>query len=247
VNGMQRRRKEPERRGRWLSAVLAVSFFAGLGVAGVLGVRYLTDPARLPLRTIRVEDHFRHLDRAELQRALTAAVDGGFFGVDLEKVRQAALRLPWVAEARVTRIWPDRLQVEIVEQEPVARWNDRGLVNGEGEVFYPEEGERLVLPLRFRGPEGKAPQMLSFYRDVQPGFRRRNMEIRELLLDRRGEWRLKLGDGVQVVVGREQQRYRIERLLDVYAVLGRAGRAVHRIDLRYEQGFAVAWQPEEKG
>jgi len=245
VSGARRKRKEVL--ARRLSAALAMLFFVGLGVAGVLGVRYLTDPARLPLRTIRVEDHFRHLDRAELQRALTAAVDGGFFGVDLEKVRQAALRLPWVAGARVTRIWPDRLQVEIVEQVPVARWNDGGLVNGNGEVFYPKGGKGLALPLRFRGPEGKAAQMLAFYRDVQPGFRRRNLEIRELMLDRRGEWRLKLDDGLLVVVGREQQQYRIERLLDAYAVLGQAGRNLRRIDLRYEQGFAVAWRPEEKG
>lgn len=245
---MNNRRKNRERRRtkRWLS----LGLLAGFVLVSVLVVnqtlRYLMDPARLPIRTIRIENEFRHLDRAALQRTLGAAVDGSFFGVDLKQVRDAALSLPWVAEAQVTRVWPDRLLVKVREQVPVASWNGKGLMNPEGEVFYPEGAQRLKLPLHFRGPEGKAAEMLAFYHRVQPGFRARDLRIRKVELDRRGEWRLGLDGGLAIVVGRERKNFRIERLLGVYAVLNQEKRSMERIDLRYEQGFAVRWRGERK-
>ena len=242
---MSRRRSQPSSRLR-NSLLLLTAFVVVTGGLLVAVVDYLRDPANLPIRTIRIENEFRHLDRTALQKTLGAAVDGGFFSVDLGRVREAALSLPWVAEARVTRVWPDRLLVEVTEQLALARWNDDGLVNAKGEVFRPREAGRPSLPLHFRGPEGKAAEMLGFYRRIAPAFRQRGLRIRSVELDPRGEWRLGLRDGMVVVVGREQKDFRIERLLGVYAVLANNERKIGRIDLRYEQGFAVRWR-EGKG
>jgi cell division protein FtsQ len=137
--------------------------------------------------------------------------------------------------------------VQIEEQEPVAHWNDRGLVNERGEVFYPGSGSMPTLALRFEGPEEKAPQMLAFYDDLRRRLQRQGLRAVRLELDRRGEWRLKLANGVTLVVGRENPLYRLERLLGAYPVLRREGREIRRIDLRYEQGFAVAWREQKKG
>ncbi len=237
---MRRGRGNAESRIRaWWAPLL---FLALVAVGGVVLHRWLMDPQRWPVRTVGIQDNFRHLDRRELQQALVAAVDGSFFGVDLQAVRAAALALPWVAEARVRRIWPDRLEVEITEQTPVARWNDDGLVNLRGEVFKPRKVEAAPL-VHFRGPEGKAGEMLEFYRGAAPLFARRGLHIGEIRLDRRGEWRLQLDPGPMVVVGRERTAFRIRRLLEVHPVLVREqeGRPMRRIDLRYDQGFAVAW------
>ena len=244
--GKRKRKRPAGRNRRWASLGLLGGFTLLLVLATQQGVRYLMDPANLPIRNIRIENRFRHLDRAVLQQRLAAAVDGGFFGVDLERVREAVLGLPWVAGARVTRVWPDKLLVEVEEQVPVARWNSDGLVNAGGEVFYPERKDDLALSLRFRGPVGKAGEMLAFYRRVQPGFRARGLEIREVGLDRRGEWYLGLEGGTTIMVGRDRKGPRIERLLGVYAVLNGEQRTIDRIDLRYEQGFAVRWRDGRK-
>ncbi len=240
-------KRDRQRRSRRLSLLLVMLFFAGLVAVGGVSYRYLADPMRMPVRTIRVENHFRHLDRIELQRVLSAAVDGGFFSVDLEKVRSAALSLPWVAEARVRRVWPDRLQVKIVEQNPLARWNDKALVNAAGEIFRPRKLPRDLPKLRLRGPDDQTRRMIRFYQQIVPRLARRGMGIQELVLDKRGEWRLLLNRGVTLVLGREGVLRRLDRLLAVYPVLRREERSVSRIDLRYEQGFAVAWRAEEKG
>ena len=239
-------RQQERRRSRLLSLGLLTSFLLLMTAAGIQGMRYLLDPDHFPVRTVRIENRFHHLDRDALQRTLGAAVDGGFFGVDLERVRQAALSLPWVARASVRRVWPDRLVVEVEEQVPVAHWNDRGLVTAGGTVFYPEKPVKLRLGLHFRGPENKAAEMLAFYGRVAPGLAARGLRIREVKLDRRGEWQFRMHDGATLMVGREQKEFRIERLLGVFAVLAESERQIERIDLRYEQGFAVRWRPREK-
>ena len=54
------------------------------------------------------------------------------------------------------RQWPHRLEVTVDEHEPLARWNDAGLVSTRGEVFAADwNGE---LP-QFEGPEGRAAEM----------------------------------------------------------------------------------------
>ncbi len=61
--------------------------------------------------------------------------------------------MPWVRKVALRRQWPRRLEVTIEEHSPLARWNDAGLVNAQGEVFVADyDGE---LP-QFDGPEGSA-------------------------------------------------------------------------------------------
>ncbi|WP_456376935.1 cell division protein FtsQ/DivIB [Thiolapillus sp.] len=227
----------------WLLAGFAAA--SGAGFYALAG--YLMNPQVLPIRSIQIKNEFRNLDKVGLQQALLKAIDGGFFSVDLHQLRAAALSAAWVAEARVTRVWPDKLVVEVVEQTPIASWGKDALLNANGEVFRPQRKPDKQLPLRFNGDEDKAELMLDFFVREQRAFRKHGMSIREVDLDKRGEWRLKLTDGTTIVVGKEQMNKRIKRLLGVYAVLEQAQRKPLRVDLRYEQGFAVSWRSEEKG
>ncbi len=56
------------------------------------------------------------------------------------RVEQALAAHPWIAKAELTRIWPDRLRLNIQEREPVA------LVQM-GELYYIDRGGSLFKPL----------------------------------------------------------------------------------------------------
>ena len=231
---------------RW--RLWALMGFVAVSAAGFYVLQgYLMDPRVLPIRSIQIKNEFRNLDKVALQQALLKAIDGGFFSVDLRKLRHAALGSAWVAEARVSRVWPDKLIVEVVEQTPIASWGQDALLNARGEVFHPQRKPDRSLPLRFVGEEDKSAAMLDFYVTQKQAFRQQGMSIREVKLDKRGEWQLKLTDGTTIVVGKEGMDRRIRRLLSVYSVLERNNQKPLRVDLRYEQGFAVSWRSEEKG
>ncbi len=76
---------------------------------------------------------------------MTDKVRGGFFNLDVDAVRLALLGEPWVSEVTVKRIWPDALRVIVIEQIPVVRWGDSGLLNPAGEYFAPEVQVRFLL------------------------------------------------------------------------------------------------------
>ena len=237
---MSRRRNRTElQRRRRRDLGLLVGFVLVVGLGTLLGWRWLTDPARMPVRAILVEGDLHHLDRAALMETLKRAVDGGFFGTDLRKVRDAALSLPWVASARITRIWPNRLKVEVTEQKAVARWNGRALVNPRGQVFRPRRLPDPPPKVNLHGPEGSAPVVLAAWARWQGRFAGKGLQLEELRLDRRGSWKLKLADGPWIVLGRDHQDQRLERLLGVWSVLSEDQQNLRRVDLRYEQGFAV--------
>ncbi len=231
------------RHGRLLG-LLGLVLMLGLGGMG-LG-QYLLNPQNLPIRSIQVKGKFRHLDQENIEQVLAKALDGGFFSLDLHRLRKAILASPWVADAHITRIWPDRLLVDVTEEQPIAHWGRDGLLNAQGEVFHPRKGLKKRLPLRFSGDESKAALMLDFFVREQPRFIRQGKSIQAVILDRRGEWRLELTDGTRIIVGKENMDQRIVRLLGVYPVLEQEARRPEKVDLRYEQGFAVSWRPEEK-
>jgi len=211
------------------------------------GVAVLLDPATLPVREVRVQGHFSHVNQAMLSRALGGDFSAGFLRTDVERIRADVEALPWVAHATARRQWPGSIVVSIEEQEAVAVWQERGLVNAEGEIFYPDRATFPEgLPV-FRGSEDETRLILAAWREARPVFERLGRRILSLELDRRHVLRIGLDDGVQVIVGREAVTQRLARLAELYrdALRGR-GKDIERIDLRYANGIAVRWKRDRR-
>ncbi len=225
---------------RWLAAGLVALLIAALA-AGLLA--RLSDPETLPITRIRVEGRIAHLDEAMLRRAVAGRMQGGFFGVDVAAVRDAVEALPWVQKAMVRRIWPDTLQIRVVEQVPLAIWNDEGLVNTQGAVFRPAADTWPADLPRFRGPAGRSEWLAARYRDFAAILQPAGLTLAGLRLDARGALRLRLANGIEVVLGREALEARLARFVRVWrkALAAEAGR-IARVDLRYGSGLAVQWK-----
>lgn len=70
----------------------------------------------------------------------------------LRQRRDELLRFPWIKDARVTRVWPNRLQIRITEREPVAfvklpNETELPLIDADGYILRPETQESLNLPV----------------------------------------------------------------------------------------------------
>jgi cell division protein FtsQ len=231
---------------RW-SAIAA----AGLGgvllfALGAYGVHYLSRPDTLPLRVIEIRGGFERLDRADIQRTVEQSIDGGFFSCDMIALRAAVVAMPWVAEASIRRVWPDRLQIHVEEEVPLARWHDDALVNTGARVFRPRSLDGYQQMVRLRGPDGSVGRVVTFYQRLEPVLGARGLHLVELELDARRHWWLRFDDGLVVSLGRERTEHRLAAFLRVYPSLAaEAERRPQRIDMRYAHGFAVLWQPRQ--
>jgi len=230
----------------------AVFVLAGMALAAA-AVGWLTRLPAFTLHGIQVQGDLTRSNVATLRANALPKLAGNFFSIDLSAARAAFEAVPWVRQAVVRRVWPDRLAVTLQEHQAVALWegedgNDR-LVNAQGEVFEANlgdvEDEGLV---RFAGPEGSAAQMLALYRQLVPVFGRIDTELRTLRLSGRGSWRAELDSGATVELGRgspdgdvAEVLVRCERFVRTLSQV--AARYPHRpleyADLRHVDGYAV--------
>lgn len=238
--------------------VLADLLFAA-GAAAMLAAAVLA-AARLPmfpLRQVVLAAPLQSVRSDEVEGALAGAglLRGNFFNVNLEAVRGALEKLPWVRKVEVRRRWPGKLEVRVEEHRAVARWGgDAGqLVNTFGEVFATgatagggeaDEGASHVdLPLLY-GPQGSSADVLRRYVDTAAALRPIERRPVELTLSPRLAWHLKLDDGMVVELGREQSKapvaMRLARFITFYptTLVGRKPRP-EVVDMRYPNGFAL--------
>jgi cell division protein FtsQ len=195
------------------------------------------------LREVVVTNRLERASAAHLEAVIREELTGTFFTMDLDRARRALAQVPWVRNVALRRQWPHRLEVEVDEHLPFARWNDSSLVNTRGEVFSAEwKGE---LP-QFEGPEGRAADMAAQYRAWSSRLESLSLAIRALQLSPRGGWQLRAAGpqgNLTVELGRDDPDARLARFVAVHSrtlgALARAGTRVDYVDLRYRNGFAA--------
>jgi cell division protein FtsQ len=150
-----------------------------------------------------------------------------------------------VYQAKVQRVWPDSLRLQIEEQQPIARWGGQGFINRFGESFVPEEPVAAAGLPGLAGPAGQEIRVLEQYQQASALLAPVGMKISRLELDDRRAWHLQLDSGVQLEIGRVKVWQRLQRLVYAYAAVfdGRMD-GVQHIDLRYSNGFSVYWRQD---
>ena len=232
----QRVAPKPLRLGPWLAAGFVL-------MAVLVGPRLLATwvkPGDFPIRKVKVDGDFRFLAPDQIEALVSSAVQGGFFEVDVQKIRARILQEPWVLDATVVRAWPDAIRVSIREQRPVARWGPDSLLSAQYRVFKPRN-KRLPEGLAvLHGPPGSEPDVWSTYQQVQAALEPLALKVAELELSERRAWRVTLTDGATLVLGRHFVRERLERFARAWPLALEPNWArVASLDLRYTNGFAV--------
>lgn len=200
-----------------------------------------------PVAQVVIDGEVRHLQRQTLANEAAALMNGGLLSADLETLKESIQANPWVYQVGVARQWPASLYLQIREEVPVARWGRSGLLNHEGDIFWPEQmAAYKSLPL-MQGPAGDTALMMEQYYDLNQMLRTVQLQVSELKFEARGAWTLTLDNGIRVVIGREQVVERLERFLTLYVLRLKAdadaGR-IEQIDVRYNNGLAVKWRAQ---
>lgn len=189
------------------------------------------------LRSVQLTYAPQKVDLNQVNQLVKRTIGGSFFTVDLEQTRQSFEQLPWVRKVSVRRHFPWSLEVTLEEHVPMARWNGVALVNTFGEVFAGQS--ELLLP-EFNGEPDTSIQVASMYVELGKQLGALHRSVAQISLTPRFAWQLKLDDGMQLMLGREQVQQRMERFVAVYPYsLASMARKVNYVDLRYRNGFAV--------
>ena len=211
----------------------------------MLVVVYLSQTDQvLPIRSIQLTGTFENLDQREVEIALQDYIGQGFFSLDIHQLQQTLKAKSWTDSVSVRRIWPDKLRVTVTEKKPIARWDDEHLLSDTAQVFTAPGSDFGHLPL-IHAANHEPAWVMRLFQKLQASFSGVEERVVSLQVDSRGALDLKLINGLQIKLGRDDINHKIERLVGIYQqqILPRREQ-IERIDLRYSNGFAVAWKKE---
>lgn len=223
-----------------IAATLTVLVAASLLWAGAA---WLVRQPAFALREVVVTHRLERASAAHLEAVIREELTGTIFTMDLNRAQRALAQVPWVRSVALRRQWPHRLEVEVEEHAPFARWNEGSLVNTQGEVFVADWKDDLP---QFEGQPGRAVEMTMQYRAWSERLAPLALSIRTLRLSPRGSWQIQAAGAqgpLTVELGRDEPEARLARFVAAQprtlGTLARSGTRVDYVDLRYRNGFAA--------
>jgi len=225
-------------------------FLVPVCLLSVLTAMYLfsrTEPVFL-LKNIKIKGA-NQLPESEILARIYPYLKSSIFATDMRKVKEAITADPFVRDVRIRRIFPFSIMIDVKERTPSALW-----VGPQGDIrVLDEEGApyRSLMKGEAKGlfvinaSEKSAAQ--SIFREVM-GWHREGILHKDDLSEvmyRDGNMTLfSLDDGVEIILGKEDQKERLKRAVAVLDDAKQRGLLIKCIDARFEQGAIVK---ERKG
>lgn len=200
----------------------------------------MSDPSHLPINHVYIRAPQQHVSREIIKAKIAPHTQQGFLGVNVAQLQQAIKEEPWLARVTVKRVWPDSLIVTAKEQKAIARWGKLGVLNPQGEIFYPKV-ESIPKKLPFLdGPDEMSKTILNSYHIFDTVLADADLKIKAIRVDARRAWELTLENNTIIRLGRVDFEKRLERLVKTWPKLAQNRKEpIISIDLRYPNGMAV--------
>ncbi len=187
--------------------------------------------------------------RADEVRALVVP-DGrrSLLSLDPSDVRARVQSLDWVADARVRRLWPSKVEIEIERRQAYARWQEDGqisVIDYNGERLLAERAaDHANLPLVVGQGAGPAAETLLIALENLPQLRER---LRALVRVGDRRWNVELDSGTTIALPEEGPAHALEQLEGLQARHALLDRPLTQIDMRAPGRLAVRVHPALAG
>jgi cell division protein FtsQ len=183
-----------------------------------------------------------------LQQTMNQQAVSSFFTTDLQALRDIAMGLAWVDEVSVTRDWQRGIVITALPKQAVANFGTERLVDAKGAVFVPADNEELIRSqfATLQGEIGQAPVIMQQMQQINDWYVPLDMRVEDIILTPRMTWLVRFDNDLRVIVDNENTA---QKLLNLSQLLNNqlADRRedMQSIDLRYKNGFTIAWKVNE--
>ncbi|HLH92758.1 MAG TPA: cell division protein FtsQ/DivIB [Xanthobacteraceae bacterium] len=182
----------------------------------------------------------KHLSREQIFAEAGVTGHSSLLFLDVAEARAKLQTNPWIADATVRKLYPDRLEIAITERAGFALWQKDGrigVIADDGTVVEPYLSRAFVdLPL-FVGV-GAAPRAKDFLAliDRYPAIRD---QMRAAILVAERRWNLRLKNGIDVKLPETDVAAALDRLVALDRDKKLLTRDIVSIDLRLPDRVTV--------
>ncbi|NKB20206.1 MAG: FtsQ-type POTRA domain-containing protein [Alphaproteobacteria bacterium] len=194
----------------------------------------VTQTAELGLKVDKVTLRGRHYaTRRDVIRAVRLKRGDPLLGFNMDRLRDRLIKLPWVREAVIKRHWPDTVDIQITEREPMVLLQKKRrlyLMDIDGVTITSRGLGRFhnLLIIVGKGAPKATPTLLAMIAS-EPALAR-NVTSATLIGKRR--WNLKFKSGIKVRLPEQDPHKAWQRLARLNAKHRLLARDVRMIDMR---------------
>ena len=195
-------------------------------------------------RSIKISGHG---ETSEIDILQELGLDGGtsLIGFDTEAARQRIQKMPWVASAQVTKLYPGGLSVKIAEKTAYALWQHQdkvALIEASGKEIAAFGDERyLGLPLIIgEGANLKARDIVQAMTEF-PGIA---SQVKAYSLVGARRWNLQMKDGLTLKLPERDAGAALAVVAKLETEQGLFGRDIESVDMRIDDRIIVQISPD---
>ncbi|MBV1874144.1 MAG: cell division protein FtsQ/DivIB [Gammaproteobacteria bacterium] len=194
------------------------------------------------IENISIGNPLKYVRKNNVEQLLQDSLKRSFFELNIKNIASKLDEIPWVDSAEVRKVWPNLLYIEIKEQAPLAKWEEDSLISESGELFSPDNLEGLdALPKLF-GREQDRKKIMEFYNQANVLLKEEGLKLVRLEMNSPFKWTLKLHNGLDLVLSKEQGLDKLRQFRLVYGKhIAPQLKKIASIDLRYDSGMALSW------
>jgi cell division protein FtsQ len=226
-----------------LNKKLASKIFLLLILIGALGW-IIFSPSHV-LKSYQIKNSLKKVESSQVEAVVKPYLGQSFWRLNLDELHAQIVRLDWVYRASVTRHWPSQVDITIEEQQPVVRWGKDGLLNKNGDIFYPSDIKAFQNLVELDGDDSKAKQLLKDLVIFQKAFDQLGWTISRLVMNADNVWQIYFVKQPTVELDSMDWQHKLNRFIRAYPLVKEALRKNARLyDLRYSNGFAIKQNSE---
>ena len=183
-----------------------------------------------------------------LQQTMSQQKVSSFFTTDLQSLRDIVMRLAWVDQVSVTRDWQRGIVITVLPKQAVANFGTERLVDAKGEVFIPADSSDLRQQqfATLQGSIDQAPVIMQQMQQINEWYLPLGIQVEDIILTPRMTWLVRFDNGLRVIVDNENTAQKLLNLSQLLAAqLNDRRSEMQSIDLRYKNGFTIAWNIKE--
>jgi len=205
-----------------------------------------------PLNNFTIRGEMQFVQHDAIKKVLNQWQNKGLLTISLTKVHKQLMQNPWLKQVSIRRVWPNSLDITVVEATPIAIWQPHGkhscqrtsttcqLLNNKGEYVPINPLIAIQNYPRLVSDSTQMQQAKSKFLIAHSLLKAENVTITTLQLQRDASWLMTIENSITVKIGSRDFDNRVARLRQIWQSELRAIKnALQYIDLRYSNGLSV--------
>ena len=180
-------------------------------------------------------------DAAHYEQLITSLLDNKYL-ISLSELKKNIESEPWIANAKVERIFWNKINITLSAHIIAMQWKDAGYISTDGVLFKPSNLFNSEAPMAIVDEDSVG----EFFKD----YLQYQAIIEPLVISRfeRDQIdKLTVGPNVGIILGHQKQEQRLKDFVKAYNNLKQTSRKIGKrgvFDMRYAKGFALSYRPQ---